>query len=121
MLDHVKITVRDLAGAKEYYSKALEPLGYRVVFDAEGVTYYADARGLDFGLGHGETGTGTHVGFAADDQAIVHAYYEAALAAGGTDNGAPGLRPEYATDYYAAYVRDPDGNNVEVFCHTEAA
>ena len=118
MIDHVKVSVRDLAAAKDYYSKALEPLGYRVVFEAEGMTYFADANGLDFGLGEGEPGRGVHVGFAAGDTATVEAFHEAALAAGGTDNGAPGLRPEYAPDYYGAYVLDPDGNNIEAFCHT---
>jgi hypothetical protein len=57
------------------------------------------------------------VGFAVADPGAVRAFYDAALAAGGSDNGAPGLRPEYAPDYYAAYVLDPDGNNIEAFCH----
>jgi catechol 2,3-dioxygenase-like lactoylglutathione lyase family enzyme len=120
MIDHVKVAVSDMAAAKEYYSKALEPLGYRVVFEAEGMTYFADAHGLDFGLGAAEAAGGAHVGFSVGDVETVHAFYDAALAAGGTDNGAPGPRTEYAADYYAAYVRDPDGNNIEAFCHTAA-
>ena len=120
MVGHVKVTVSDPAAAKEYYSRALEPLGYRIVFEAEGMTYFADEHGLDFGFGVGDAAGGTHVGFAVADAAAVQAFYDAALAAGGTDNGAPGLRPEYAPDYYAAYVRDPDGNNIEAFCHEGA-
>jgi catechol 2,3-dioxygenase-like lactoylglutathione lyase family enzyme len=110
--------VSDQQAAKEYYQQALAPLGYRVVFEAEGMAYFADEAGLDFGVGQRDPAGGTHVGFKAGDTATVDAYYEAAIAAGGTDNGAPGLRPEYAADYYAAYVLDPDGNNIEAFCHT---
>jgi catechol 2,3-dioxygenase-like lactoylglutathione lyase family enzyme len=117
MVGHVKIAVSDSAAATEYYSKALEPLGYRIVFEAEGMTYFADEHGLDFGFGVGDAPGGTHVGFAVRDAEAVHAFHDAAVAAGGSDNGAPGLRPEYAPDYYAAYVLDPDGNNIEAFCH----
>jgi catechol 2,3-dioxygenase-like lactoylglutathione lyase family enzyme len=120
MIDHVKVAVSDMAAAREYYTKALEPLGYRVVFEAEGMTYFADEHGLDFGLGTAAAVGGTHVGFSVGDVATVHAFHDAALAAGGTDNGAPGPRTEYAADYYAAYVLDPDGNNIEAFCHTAA-
>ena len=118
MIDHVKIGVSDLEAAKAYYEKALEPLGYRVAFEAEGMTYFADAKGLDFGLGRDERPGGTHVGFSTSDRETVQAFHAAAIEAGGTDNGPPGPRPEYAPDYYAAYVLDPDGNNIEAFCHT---
>lgn len=117
MIDHVKVGVRDIQKAKEYYAKALEPLGYTIHFEAEGMTYFADAAGLDFGVGETDRPGGTHVGFTAADADAVNAFYEAALAAGGADNGAPGLRPEYGTGYYAAYVLDPDGNNIEAKCH----
>jgi catechol 2,3-dioxygenase-like lactoylglutathione lyase family enzyme len=120
MLDHVKVGVADVEAAKEYYSKALAPLGYRVVFEAEGMVYFADEAGLDFGLGPSDRPGDTHVGFRAKDTAAVDAFYDAAIAAGGKDNGAPGLRPEYAADYYGAYVLDPDGNNIEAMCHTAA-
>jgi len=119
VIDHVKLIVSDYETSKRFFEQALGPLGYRVVFEAEGLGYFADANGLDFGVGVGEPGGGTHVGFAVGDTATVHAFYEAALAAGGRDNGAPGLRPEYAADYYSAYVLDLDGNNIEAFCHTE--
>ncbi|MFO7571688.1 MAG: VOC family protein [Gaiellaceae bacterium] len=117
MIDHVKIGVSDLEAAKAYYETALEPLGYRVAFEAEGMTYFADAKGLDFGLGQDERAGGTHVGLSTSDRATVRAFHAAAIEAGGTDNGPPGPRPEYAPDYDAAYVLDPDGNNIEAFCH----
>lgn len=117
MIDHVKIGVSDMHAAKAYYSKALAPLGYSVAFEAEGMVYFADANGLDFGVGEEGPAGGAHVGFKAEDTATVEAFFEAAIAAGGTDNGAPGPRPEYGEGYYAAYVRDPDGNNIEAMCH----
>ena len=120
MIDHVKVGVADSEAAKEWYTKALAPLGYRVVFEAEGMVYFADEAGLDFGVGPSDRPGDTHVGFKVKDRETVYAFYEAALAAGGRDNGAPGFRPEYAADYYGAYVLDPDGNNIEAMCHTEA-
>jgi len=120
MIDHVKVGVSDLEAAKEYYSRALAPLGYAVAFEAEGMAYFADAKGLDFGVGVSDRPGSSHVGFTTTEAALVDAFHEAAIAAGGTDNGPPGLRPEYAPDYYAAYVLDPDGNNIEALCHRDA-
>lgn len=117
MVDHVKVGVSDVQKAKEYYAKALAPLGYSIHFEAEGMAYFADTAGLDFGVGATDSPGSTHVGFTVADADAVRAFYEAALAAGGVDNGAPGLRPEYGTGYYAAYVLDPDGNNIEAKCH----
>ncbi len=117
MIDHVKVGVSDVQKAKEYYAKALAPLGYSIHFEAEGMAYFADTAGLDFGVGATDSPGNTHVGFTVADADAVRAFYEAALAAGGVDNGAPGLRPEYGTGYYAAYVLDPDGNNIEAKCH----
>ena len=117
MIDHVKVGVSDVQKAKEYYAKALAPLGYSIHFEAEGMAYFADTAGLDFGVGATDSPGSTHVGFTVADVDAVRAFYEAALAAGGVDNGAPGLRPEYGTGYYAAYVLDPDGNNIEAKCH----
>jgi catechol 2,3-dioxygenase-like lactoylglutathione lyase family enzyme len=118
MLAHVAVNVTDLEVAKRFYLAALEPLGYRVVYEEPGaLAYLADARGLDFGLGQRGPVGGAHVAFHCEDHATVDRFYEAALAAGGRDNGAPGLRPQYASDYYAAYVLDPDGNNIEAVHH----
>ncbi|HUG64657.1 MAG TPA: VOC family protein [Gaiellaceae bacterium] len=117
MIDHVKVGVSDLQKAKGFYGKALAPLGYALHFEAEGMAYFADATSLDFGVGASDRPGGSHVGFTAPDSAGVRAFYDAALSAGGADNGAPGLRPEYGSRYYAAYVLDADGNNIEAKCH----
>ena len=118
MLAHVAVNVTDFEVAKRFYLGALEPLGYRVVYEEPGaLAYLADAHGLDFGIGRRGPVGGAHVAFHCGDRALVDAFYEAALAAGGTDNGPPGLRSQYAPDYYAAYVHDPDGNNIEAVHH----
>ena len=117
-LAHVAVNVTDFEAAKTFYLGALEPLGYRVVYEEPGaLAYLADASGLDFGIGRRGPVGGTHVAFECDDRSAVDSFYVAAIAAGGVDNGAPGLRPQYAADYYAAFVLDPDGNNIEAVCH----
>ena len=117
-LAHVAVNVTDFEAAKRFYEGALEPLGYRVVYEEpDALAYLADAHGLDFGIGRRDPVGGAHVAFDCDDRAKVDAFHAAALAAGGTDNGAPGLRPHYDANYYAAYVHDPDGNNIEAVCH----
>jgi catechol 2,3-dioxygenase-like lactoylglutathione lyase family enzyme len=115
---HVAVNVTDLEGAKAFYLAALEPLGYRVVYEEEGkLAYLADAHGLDFGIGRRDPVGGAHVAFECEDRATVDRFYAATLAAGGRDNGPPGIRPQYDANYYAAYVLDPDGNNIEAVCH----
>ena len=118
MLAHVAVNVTDFARAKRFYLDALEPLGYRVVYEEPGtLAYLADSRGLDFGIGRREPVGGAHVAFECPDRSTVDAFFAAALAAGATDNGAPGLRLRYHESYYAAYVLDADGNNIEAVCH----
>ena len=118
MLAHVAVNVTDFEAAKRFYLSALEPLGYRVVYEEpNALAYFADAKGLDFGIGRREPVGGAHVAFDCQDRSTVDAFYEGALAAGGVDNGAPGLRPQYDEHYYAAFVHDPDGNNIEAVCH----
>jgi catechol 2,3-dioxygenase-like lactoylglutathione lyase family enzyme len=118
MLAHVAVNVTDFEGAKRFYLDALEPLGYRVVYEEPGtLAYLADARGLDFGIGRRAPVGGAHVAFQCSDRATVDAFFAAALGAGATDNGAPGVRLRYDENYYAAYVLDPDGNNIEAVCH----
>jgi catechol 2,3-dioxygenase-like lactoylglutathione lyase family enzyme len=115
-IDHVSIPVADLATAKAFYEQALAPLDVQIVAE------FPSRIALEGGQGHGMVGLrqGTeyrgpvHVAFSTD-RAGVDAFYEAALAAGGTDNGASGIRPHFP-NYYAAYVRDPDGNNIEAVC-----
>ncbi|WP_448952394.1 VOC family protein [Labrys neptuniae] len=124
MLDHIGFRVRDFERSRAFYDKALAPLGYSVQKEATremtGGTahcgYGADGR-PQFWIGEGEAKDGTfHVAFAAKSRADVDAFYAAALAAGGRDNGAPGVRAYYHPDYYGAYVLDPDGHNVEACC-----
>lgn len=119
MLDHVTIIVSDLDASKRFYTQALGPLGYTLAVDGDG--YAALGAGdhaiPDFWLRAGRPTTTTHVAFRAD-RARVDAFHAAALAAGGEDNGVPGLRPHYHDNFYAAFVHDPDGHNIEAVCHT---
>ena len=125
MIDHMGFPVSDYARAKAFYEKALAPLGYVLVMEVSQSENDQKAAGVggkpDLWIG-GEGGLNRiiHVAIAAKDRAAVDAFYDAALAAGGTDNGAPGLRPHYHPNYYAAFVFDPDGHNVEAVCHLPA-
>jgi len=127
MLDHVGFSVSDYEHAKAFYRKALEPLGYELVMEVRQSDNDSPAAGFgiagkpDFWIG-GEGGLNRplHVALTAKDRASVDAFYHAAIAAGGKDNGAPGLRPHYHPDYYAAFVLDPDGHNIEAVCHLPA-
>ena len=119
MIDHVTANVDHVDRAKEFYKRALEPLGYAVAIEGEGFAGFGTAGGgiPDFWLGsHDERGA-AHVAFSAPDRATVDRFYEAAMAAGATDNGAPGVRAHYHENYYGAYVLDADGNNIEAVCH----
>lgn len=128
MLDHIGIPVSDYARSKSFYLKALAPLGYGLVMEVDQqIEKGFSAAGLgmrgkpDFWLGgEGKLNRSVHIAFAAKDRAAVDAFYHAAITAGGTDNGAPGLRPHYHPNYYAAFVFDSDGHNIEVVCHVAA-
>ncbi|HVM69714.1 MAG TPA: VOC family protein [Gaiellaceae bacterium] len=121
MLDHVGLNVSDLAASRSFYDAALEPLGYRPSIEHDThVGYVGPERYPHFWLARRDpVGTGTHVAFRAEGRAAVEAFHAAAVAAGGTDNGAPGLRPQYDERYYGAFVLDPDGNNVEAVTFAE--
>lgn len=122
MVDHVAFNIRDLAAAKAFYERALAPLGYTVGMELEKDVGFRSAEGeLDFWLcERGEPSAPTHVGFRAPDRATVDAFHTAAIAAGGSDNGAPGIRQEYHENYYASYVLDPEGSNIEAVCQQPA-
>jgi catechol 2,3-dioxygenase-like lactoylglutathione lyase family enzyme len=118
MIDHVTANTSDFERGKRFYEQALSPLGYSVQMEFPGAAGFGTGEGVpDFWIGANPERGATHVAFSTQDRATVDAFYEAAVAAGGTDNGAPGLRPHYHETYYAAYVHDPDGNNIEAVCH----
>ncbi len=122
MFDHIGITVSDLERSRAFYADALEPLGIRELMQFEDSVAFGRDRPR-FWLSLGErtaSTTPTHVAFIASTRLDVEAFHRAALAAGGADNGAPGLRPHYHANYYGAFVLDPDGNNVEAVCHRAA-
>jgi catechol 2,3-dioxygenase-like lactoylglutathione lyase family enzyme len=126
MLDHVGFAVSDAERSRRFYEQALAPLGMGLIMsvtpeqtESGGTAHGFGSDGKPyFWVGDNErVGEGTHVAFAVETRAKVDAFHAAALAAGGRDNGAPGLRPHYHPNYYAAFVQDPDGSNIEAVCH----
>ncbi len=128
MFDHVGFPVSDLKKSKAFYTAALRPLGIELLME---VTAEQTGAGAHAGFGvapkpffwigdHGAPQSGTHVAFTAESRAQVVQFHQAALEAGGRDNGKPGLRPHYHDNYYGAFVLDPDGNNIEAVCHKPA-
>jgi len=126
MIDHIGFAVSDYERAKAFYEQALAPLGYRPVMEVAAADHPSSHAATGFGRdgkpdfwigGEGRLGHPLHVAILADDRAAVDAFHSAALAAGGRDNGAPGLRPHYHPNYYGAFVLDPDGHNIEAVCH----
>jgi catechol 2,3-dioxygenase-like lactoylglutathione lyase family enzyme len=120
VLDHMGFAVRDYDRSKAFYEKALAPLGLSLINEPMGAAagFGKDGHASFWIEGQGRPVQGRlHVAFTADSREIVDAFHSAALAAGATDNGAPGLRKMYHPSYYGAYVLDPDGNNIEAVCH----
>lgn len=134
MLDHMTFRVTDIGRAKAFYSAALAPLGYAVAYEGcHGVNILGfsypepsepDGRKADVWFVDGPSPyggpaatSGCHLAWRAENRAQVDAFYREAIKAGGKDNGAPGLRPEYHPNYYGAFVIDPEGNNIEAVCH----
>ena len=121
MFDHVKFGVTDFAASKAFFLKALEPLGVALV--SEGPPEYGaelcrpESKSSLCIRQSREKPARLHLAFTAENRAQVDAFHRLALEAGGKDNGAPGLRPNYHPDYYAAFVIGPDGHNIEVVCH----
>ncbi len=118
MIDHVSLQVSDLARARTFWSGALAPLGYAAVGEGDETSWgVGSSGGATVWLGAGRPQKpAVHVAFRAATRAEVDAFHAAALAAGGRDNGRPGLREHYGPTYYAAFALDPDGNNVEAVC-----
>ena len=125
MIDHTGVTVSNFEKSKTFYRAALAPIGYALLMEIPAaVTKSTDVAGFgeapkpDFWISAGNPNKPPiHVAFAVATRAMVDAFYKAALAAGGTDNGAPGIRAHYHPDYYGAFVLDPDGHNIEAVCH----
>lgn len=125
MIDHIGLAVTDIARSRAFYEAALAPLGIRTIevidpsqTESGGTAVMMGDDGIFFVIADNEAiGEGTHVAFRAKSRDDVDAFHTAAMAAGGRDNGAPGIRERYHPDYYAAFVHDPDGINVEAVCH----
>ena len=130
MLDHVSLGVSDIERSRRFYDAALRPLGLVRIVE------FGGGRGCDYGDAPGSLGVeftitreaavrapiaGAHLCFRAPDRAAVRAFHAAALAAGGRDDGPPGLRPQYHADYYGAFVLDLDGHRIEAVCHAPEA
>jgi catechol 2,3-dioxygenase-like lactoylglutathione lyase family enzyme len=124
MIDHIGFPVSDYPRAREFYAKALSPLGYTMIMEVQQNEQDAPAAGFgkdgkpDFWIGgEGGLGKAVHIAILADSRAEVDAFYRAAIAAGAKDNGPPGVRAHYHPNYYGAFVLDPDGHNIEAVCH----
>jgi catechol 2,3-dioxygenase-like lactoylglutathione lyase family enzyme len=120
VVDHVGLAVADYPRSKAFYEQALAPLGVRLLmeFAGEAAGFGKSGRPSFFIEAHGEPVRGRlHIALRAETRAQVDAFHAAAIEAGGTDNGAPGVRALYHPDYYGGYVLDPDGNNIEAVCH----
>jgi catechol 2,3-dioxygenase-like lactoylglutathione lyase family enzyme len=127
MIDHVGFPVSDYERSKAFYSAVLAPLGYSLVMEVQQDENDSPAAGFgangkpDFWIGgEGGLSRALHVAIAVKERRTVDAFHRAAMAAGARDNGVPGLRPHYHPDYYAAFVLDPDGHNIEAVCHAAA-
>jgi len=125
MIDHTGLSVSDFAKSKTFYTQALAPIGYGLIVEFSAAkTGRGDVAGFgvppkpDFWIASGKPNVPPiHVAFRVASHALVDAFYQAALAAGGRDNGAPGIRAHYHPNYYGAFVLDPDGHNIEAVCH----
>ena len=126
MIDHISFGVSDFARSTAFYDQALAPLGVVRLFDVPKehssgvkVTGYGDDHPWFWLAAENATTGMMHIAFRAKNRDVVRAFHAAAIRAGGMDNGEPGLRPHYHTNYYAAFVLDPDGHNIEAVCHSQ--
>ncbi len=120
MIDHVTLRVKDFARAKRFYAESLAALGYKVLYESEGAIGLGDGKEPTVWVSQDKPLTiAVHLAFTSPDRKKVDAFHAAAVAAGGRDNGKPGLRADYGPSYYAAFAIDPDGNNIEAVCNTK--
>jgi len=125
MIDHTGVVVSDFDKSKAFYRDALGAIGYSLIMEfPASVTGHTDVAGFgeppkpDFWISRGAPNRpALHIAFRVSSREMVDAFYKAAMAAGGTDNGAPGIRAHYHPNYYGAFVLDPDGHNIEAVCH----
>ena len=123
MFSHITLGTNDLERARRFYEPVMATLGVDQPFKLPATLVFGELAGLKlfivspFDGGEAKPGNGPHAAFLAPDRSAVDAFHAAALAHGGTDEGAPGLRPHYHANYYGAYVRDPDGNKLQAVCH----
>jgi catechol 2,3-dioxygenase-like lactoylglutathione lyase family enzyme len=118
ILDHIGLTVSNYAASKQFFTAALAPLGITVQMEEQGWAGMGKGGKPEFWFGEGGVAQGRmHLAFSAESRAQVKAFYAAALAAGASDNGPPGIRAHYHPNYYGAFVIGPDGHNVEAVCH----
>ena len=116
MLDHVAIPVRNLEASRKFYEPLFQDLGAKMMMEWPGGALFGTDDGM-VALRQSEQVMPLHIAFRAADRSAVDAFHETALAGGGSDNGAPGVRSDYHENYYAAFVTDPDGHNSEAVCH----
>ncbi len=118
IIDHIGLAVSDFEKSKQFFSKALAPLGIEIVQEVQGWAGFGKSGKPEFWFGQLAYSHGPmHIAFIAENRAQVHAFYDAALQAGAKDNGAPGIREIYHPNYYGAFVIGPDGHNIEAVCH----
>ena len=120
IIDHIGLSVSDYEKSKAFYTLSLAPLGIEPVMEIEGWAGFGKQGKPEFWFGFdGQPHTPMHIAFSAENREQVDRFYEAAIAAGGKDNGKPGIREIYHPDYYGAFIFDPDGHNIEAVCHTK--
>lgn len=121
MIDHIGFTVSNIQTSKAFYLAALAPIGYELIMEGEGFAGLGANGKPDLWIQQGTAGAPLHLAFHTRSRQLVDAFHAAAIAAGGKDNGGPGVRAHYHPSYYGAFVHDPDGNNLEVVCHDPPA
>jgi len=117
VFDHIGFSVADFQKSKRFYLAALAPLGHSLIAEGEGWLMVGDESGRSWIGSGGPAASPFHIAVAAKTRAQARAFYSAAIGAGARDNGAPGIRSNYSPTYYAAFVLDPDGHNLEAVCH----